>query len=187
MTVPRGFKANAERVALQVRDELGVDLDVPLDICAVAPIIGASIVRGEDLVGREPFEELESQQVGVFSAATFHLSGRYIIVTNPLASEARRRSDIAHEMGHLFLKHELTEMREVGGVPFRTCRPDEEEQATTFGGTLLLPRPMLLSAVRRGITSPDALARIHNVSLQMARFRLHSTGVLKQASRTRYS
>jgi len=187
VTLPRGFKANAERVAAQVRDELGIDLDAPLDICAVAPIVGASIVKGEDLIGRGPFEELESHQVGVFSAATFNVADRHIIVTNPLASEARRRSDIAHEIGHLFLNHELTEIREVGGVPFRTCRPDEEEQATTFGGTLLLPRPTLLAAARRGIASPEAIAHIHNVSLQMASFRLHSTGVLKQASRIRYS
>jgi len=187
MTLPRGFKANAERVAVQVRGELCVDLEAPLDIYAVAPIVGAIIVKGEDLIGRDPFEELESHQVGVFSAATFDIDDRHIIVTNPLASEARRRSDVAHEIGHLFLKHELTEIREVGGVPFRTCRPDEEEQATTFGGTLLLPRPTLLGAVRRGITSPEELANIHNVSQQMARFRLYSTGVLKQAGVARNS
>jgi hypothetical protein len=79
------------------------------------------------------------------------------VVTSPLRTAARQASDIAHELSHLRLKHELSEIREIGDVLFRTCRPDEEEQATTFGDTLLLPRPLLLAAARRGL-GPQQIA-----------------------------
>ena len=77
------------------------------------------------------------------------------------------------------LKHELSEVREISGVPFRTCRPDEEEQATNFGGTLLLPRPLLVAAARKGL-GPEQIADKYDVTIEMARFRYNSTGVKNQ-------
>jgi len=106
-------------------------------------------------------------------------------VTNPLSSEPRRRSDIAHELGHLILKHELGEIREVEGVPFRSCKPDEEEQATAFGSTLLLPTQLLKTLVFKGISTPEKVAQSQNVSVEMARFRLNTTGVLKMLKNTK--
>jgi len=103
---------------------------------------------------------------------------------NPLRSEQRRRSDIAHELAHLILKHELSELREVAGVVFRTCRSDQEEEATTLGGALLLPRPYLLQATAAGM-SIDDIAREHAVTIEMARFRVNKTGVARQLNRAR--
>jgi hypothetical protein len=72
----------------------------------------------------------------------------------------------------------------VASVPFRTCRPDQEEEATNLGGTLLLPRPLLLSAVRRGLDE-QAIAAQYDVTTEMARFRLNRTGIRRQVRRTR--
>jgi Zn-dependent peptidase ImmA (M78 family) len=58
------------------------------------------------------------------------VDGVPVIVFNPLRSEPRRQSDVAHELSHLILKHDLSEIREVAGLPFRTCRSDQEEEAT---------------------------------------------------------
>jgi Zn-dependent peptidase ImmA (M78 family) len=102
---------------------------------------------------------------------------------SPLRNSGRQNSDIAHELAHIMLKHDLSEIRDLNGIPFRTCRPDEEEEATTFGGTLLLPRPLLLSAARRSATI-DQIASQYDVTVEMARFRFNSTGVTKQAQRT---
>lgn len=66
-------------------------------------------------------------------------------------------------------------------MPFRTCKPDEEEEATAFGGTLLLPRPLLLSAARRR-ASVEQIAHQYDVTVEMARFRYNTTGVAKQAA-----
>ena len=84
---------------------------------------------------------------------------RMFIVTNPLRSTGRLNSDLAHELSHILLGHDLSEVREVNGVPFRTCQPNEEEEATAFGGTLLLPRPLLLSAARLRASSNDIAER----------------------------
>lgn len=179
MTLPRGFKANAEREALRVRTEMGLRPSDVIDIQALAKHLGVGIVKGDDLIGRDRFEDLESIQTGAFSAATFEIRDRKFIVTSPLQSPGRLSSDIAHELSHVMLKHELSEIREVDGLPFRTCKPDEEEQATAFGGTLLLPRDVLLAAARRGL-KPEGIAAAFNTSVDMARFRYNTTGVQRQ-------
>jgi Zn-dependent peptidase ImmA (M78 family) len=105
---------------------------------------------------------------------------------NPLRSQPRQRSDVAHELSHLLLKHDLTEVREVAGVPFRTCRADQEEEATTLGGTLLLPRPLVVHAVGQNM-SIEYIARRYGVTEEMARFRVNTTGAIRQIDRRRSS
>ncbi|MFG2305268.1 ImmA/IrrE family metallo-endopeptidase [Actinacidiphila glaucinigra] len=183
MTLPRGFKANAEREAVRLRKELGLTEGDPLSVRNLADHLGVKIVSAESLIDLERLEELERLQAYAFSAATFEIAGRHYVVTNPLRPDGRQASDIAHELSHLLLKHDLSEVRELSGTPFRTCQPEEEEQATAFGGTLMLPRPLLLSAARRGM-GPTEIAAACGVSEEMARYRYNTTGVAKQA-RTR--
>jgi len=184
MTLRRGFRTEAERLAESLRADLGLEPAAKLSIREAASAHGVRVVAADALVERQELVELERVQAFAFSACTFDIAGRSVIVFNPLRTEARRRSDIAHEFSHLLLGHELTEIREVGGVPFRTCRPDQEEEATNLGGTLLLPRPLLLRAVARGMT-PDAIATEFRVTVEMARFRVNTTGVARQIERAR--
>jgi len=179
VSLPRGFKANAERESLRLRGELGLRPAQALDVTKLAGYMGVEIISAADLIDIARLEELERIQAYSFSAATFEVAGRTIIVSSPLRISGRLASDIAHELSHLLLKHELSEVREISGVPFRTCRPDEEEQATNFGGTLLLPRPLLAAAGRQGL-GPEEIAERYAVTVEMARFRYHSTGVRNQ-------
>lgn len=179
MTLPRGFKANAERESLRLRSELGIRATQVLDVTKLAGHMGVQIVSAADLIDIGRLEELERIQAYSFSAATFEVAGHTIIVSSPLRTSGRSASDIAHELSHLLLKHELSEVREISGVPFRTCRPEEEEQATNFGGTLLLPRPLLVAAARSGL-GPEEIAEKYDVTVEMARFRYNSTGVRSQ-------
>lgn len=180
MTLRRGFKAEAEREAIRVRKELGLAAHDRLDPRELAQHLKVSVVDAGELVDVAELEELERLQAFAFSAATFKIEGKDIIVVSPLRNVGRQNSDIAHELAHVMLKHELSEIRELEGMPFRTCKPDEEEEATAFGGTLLLPRPLLLSAARRRATI-DQIANQYDVTLEMARFRYNTTGVAKQA------
>ncbi|WP_242910741.1 ImmA/IrrE family metallo-endopeptidase [Actinomadura terrae] len=182
MTLPRGFKANAEREAVRLRNEMGLPPNAPISIHVLAEHLGIAVVSGEQLGALEALEELERMQAYAFSAATFHVKGKNYVVTNPLRTAGRLASDVAHEVAHLLLRHELTEIREVGGIPFRTCMPEQEEQATAMGGTLLLPRPLLMTAVSRGM-NPSQIADAYGVTNEMARFRYNTTGVVKQLSR----
>lgn len=179
MTLRRGFKAEAEREAARVRKELGLAPHDPLDPADLAHHLGVAIVDASALVDLAEIEELERLQAFAFSAATFDIEGRKIIVYSPLRPAGRRNSDIAHEIAHLMLSHDLTEVRDLNGMPFRTCRPYEEEEATVFGGTLLLPRALLLTAARRNATV-EQIASQYVVTTEMARFRYNSTGVARQ-------
>ena len=126
-------------------------------------------------------QEIERIQAYAFSASTFDINGRHIIAYNPVRSAPRRTSDIAHEFAHILLEHDLTEIQNLNGIPFRTCQPDQEEQATALGGTLLLPRPALLGEARREATV-EQIARKFGVTKQMAQFRWNTTGVQRQAA-----
>ena len=182
MTLRRGFKAEAEREAAKIRKELGLAPHDRLDPRDVANYLRVSIVDAGELVDVAELEELERLQSFAFSAATFEIDDRKIIVVSPLRNAGRQNSDIAHELAHVMLDHDLSEIREIDGMPFRTCKPDEEEEATAFGGTLLLPRPLLLSAARRRATI-EQIAQQYDVTVEMARFRYNTTGVAKQTTR----
>jgi Zn-dependent peptidase ImmA (M78 family) len=179
MTLQRGFKAEAERRAAQLRAALGLKPDAAATSEELARAAGVTIVDAGTLIDVARLVELENIQAFAFSACTFEIRDRRIIVTNPLRSGGRRNSDVAHELSHVLLAHDLAEVRDVGGMFFRTCEPDEEEEATALGGTLLLPRPLLLKAAARG-WGHDEVAEQFGVTTEMARYRLNTTGVHRQ-------
>ena len=129
MTLPRGFKARAEREAERLRQEMGYRAADPVSVTALANHLRVKMVSADRLVDRARLEEIERLQAFAFSAATFKVGGHDVIVTNPLRTDGRLASDGAHELAHLLLKHELTELREIDGCfsapvnPTRKSRP----------------------------------------------------------------
>jgi Zn-dependent peptidase ImmA (M78 family) len=154
-----------------------------LDAVELAKHLGAEVRRADELTTRKKLEELEALQPGAFSACTFKVRGRHVIVYSPLCSPGRTQSDIAHEVAHLLLGHELKTVQSVGGLKFFTCDSEEEQEANWLAGCLLLPRPLLLSAAKRGASAAQIAAEF-NVSEQMAAFRLRTTGVQRQLAAT---
>ena len=181
MALPRGFKAEAERVAKRLRADAGVAPTAPLDLRSVAKSLDVRIVSAKKLVPIKSLQEIERIQAYAFSACTFEINERHVIVYSPIRTRPRRRSDIAHELAHIILKHDLTEIQYLNEVPFRTCRPDQEHEATALGGTLLLPRTTLLDEARGGATV-DQVAKKYDVTKQMAQFRWNATGVERQVA-----
>ena len=96
----------------------------------------------------------------------------------------RTRSDIAHELAHLVLAHDLREVKTIAGHPFFTCDPEQEEEANWLAGALLLPRPLLLEAARNDEPDDQVAARTH-VTADMARMRMNVSGARMQAARSR--
>jgi Zn-dependent peptidase ImmA (M78 family) len=66
--------------------------------------------------------------------------GQWYIVYNDGENAGRRRFTIAHEMGHIFLGHEL---RGVHRRTFARVRPQEEIDADNFAVRLLAPACVL--------------------------------------------
>lgn len=157
-----------------------------VDAVELARHAGAEVRRADELTSVAKLQHLDDLQPGAFSACTFSIGDRHVVVYNPLASSGRTQSDIAHEVAHLLLNHSVKSVETIGGVRFFTCDPDEEQEANWLAGCLLLPRPLLFQAAKRGLDGA-AIAAECNVSETMAAFRLRTTGVERQlaASRSR--
>ena len=180
MALRRGFKSEAERIARRVRTELGLGAAQPITPEAVGELLGIEIQAGDELIPRERFMDLEQIQPGAFSACTFRPSSeRTVVVYNPLSAKSRRRSDLAHELAHTLLGHELSRIEKLGDLTFLSCDLVQEEEAAWLSGCLLLPRSLLLIEVRRGSDAED-IARKCGVSEGMAQYRLNVTGVARQ-------
>ena len=175
----RGFKAEAERIAETARTEMGRRPSDQVDAVDLAHHVGATVRSADELTSREKLETLEEIQPGAFSACTFTIGDQHVIVYNPLASAGRTQSDVAHEVSHIMLEHDMKTVETIGGLSFFTCDAEEEQEANWLAGCLLLPRRLLYLAARRGLGAPQ-IAETYNVSEQMASYRLRTTGVLRQ-------
>lgn len=182
MTLPRGFSAQAERLAHQCRTDAGCAETVPVDVKAVAAAANVAVVAADTLIPVERLHDLERLQAYAFSACTFDVDGRSIIVYSPIHTAGRSSSDIAHELGHILLNHDLSEIQEVSGLPFRTCLPDQEEQATALGAAILVPEKALMTAAYAGATV-EHVAREFEVTVPMARYRWNKLGVSRRLDR----
>jgi Zn-dependent peptidase ImmA (M78 family) len=179
----RGFKAEAERLAAELREQLDCADDEPIPLDRLAQSLDIEIIPADELVDRTRLERLNELQPDAFSAATFRLpNGRRAVVYNPLHSDGRTRSNQAHELAHVLLDHALRMIERVGSFQFVTCDPEQEQEAEWLAGSMLLPRAVLLGAARDGL-GPLEIAEQYGTSEAMARFRLNASGVLVQVGR----
>ncbi len=180
MALRRGFKSEAERIVQGIRGDLGLSRSDPVDLNALAESLGVEIWAGDSLVPLSRFEELDQIQADCFSACTFRPSpNRVVVVFNPLSARTRKKSDVAHELAHILLNHDLSRIEKLGGITFFSCDPAQEEEAGWLSGSLLLPRELLTLEVQDELTAEE-IAEKHGVSVHMARYRLNATGVLRQ-------
>ena len=180
MPLRRGFKSEAERIAGEVRTDLGLPVASSVDPVALGKLLGVEIRAGDELIPRERFEELDGIQSDAFSACTLRPSpGRVVVVYNPVSSPSRQRSDMAHELAHILLDHELSRIEKLGDMTFLTCDATQEDEAFWLSGCLLLPRPLLLKETGRG-SGVKRVAEKYGVSEEMARYRINVTGVTRQ-------
>ena len=141
----RGFKAQAERLALSIRAEMELGPAEPVRSVTIAEHLGIELRPADELIDRGRLQELQDLQYDAFSGATFRLpSGRIVVVFNPLNDPGRTNSDVAHEISHLILEHPARTVERVGGLNFFTCDAEEEQEANWLAGCLLLPRPLLV-------------------------------------------
>ena len=180
MALRRGFKSEAERIARGVRSEMGLNAAKSVAPEDLASLLGIEVRAGDELVPRERFRELERIQPDSFSACTLRPSPeRVVVVYNPLSTRARRSSDLAHELAHILLDHELSRLERLGDVTFFSCDAIQEEEAGWLSGCLLLPRALLLAEIQRGASAKE-IAKKCGLSEPMAQYRLNVTGVLRQ-------
>ncbi|MDQ0377862.1 ImmA/IrrE family metallo-endopeptidase [Amycolatopsis thermophila] len=185
MTLRRGFKKEARELALEVREELGLDVFAPLDPWALAELYGIEVYDlSNPVLPEASVRYLTEERPHVFSAALVPLepSGA-VIIENHVHPLRRRRSTIAHEMAHVLLEHPfgLTLTDENG---CRSAVAGIEEEATELSGELLVPTDAARVAAFKG-WSDHSVANHFRVSVAMATWRMNMTGARRIAARTR--
>ena len=159
---------------------MGLSAEEQIEPELIAELLGIEIKAGDELLPRERFQELKEIQPDAFSACTLRPSpDRVVVVYNPLSPKTRQKSDVAHELAHVLLNHDMSLVQRLGDFTFFSCDPVQEEEATWLSGCLLLPRALLLAEVRKRADARD-IANKHGVSEKMAQYRLGVTGVMRQ-------
>jgi len=175
----RGFKARANRVAVDVRSDLGLRAYDPLDPLAVCSHFGIEVVPLTKY-GKEAthFTRIER---GAFSAVTVPCGIRRAIVHNDTHAPDRQRSNIMHELAHAFLGHPPCSAFNCDGE--RQYDSGIEAEAAFLGGALLITNEAAWHIVRaqlRGVAR-----QMYGVSQRMLDYRLRISGALTRAARLR--
>lgn len=181
MKFRRGFQAEANRIAVRIREQMGLEAIAPLNPIAVCERFEIRLLKLSELKTGSPFLGNDSS---VFSAVTVPCGFNMAIVHNDSHHPNRQRSNICHELAHCFLGHKSTppltktgERARDGGV---------EAEANFLAGALLVPKEAAIHIVTNGL-EPHA-QRMYGVSQQMLTYRLHVSGAnvihqRRQASR----
>ena len=184
MALRRGFKAEAEALAHEIRVELELgplDRLVPSELARHLdiPVIPLSNLS-TTLPNARHFLSVERN---AFSALTVFDGHRRMIVHNDSHSPARQNSNLAHELAHALLRHEP--------VPALDCitgcrywNDTNEHEAAWLSGELLVTSDMALAVARGRLTEHQARQRF-GVSDAMLKWRINKVGANKRAERER--
>lgn len=179
----RGFKAAAERIALELRGELGLGAAEALDPGRLAEHLCVPVLTLDALRALAPREVAHFSGAGKtkFSAATIFVDAtKRLIITNPAHAATRQMNSICHEVSHIVLEHE-------GELPLniasgRSWDRVQEDEADWLAGCLLIPQDAAHLAGRQGLADEE-VALTFGVSRALARWRMNSTGARIRATR----
>ncbi len=179
MSLRRGFKAEADWYAREMRRELKLNPHDPLCPWQLANHLEIEIVKlsGYRKEASEAVGYLMSKGRDHFSAVTVFPTrhGRKrVICTNDSHAKTRQAASVSHELSHALLGHPPTDMFEVD--------PIAEEEAHWMGPALLVSVEAAMRIAFRKISIDDA-AEHYGVSADLMRMRLNVTGALKRANR----
>lgn len=181
MKLRRGFKAEAEQHASELRSELGLTGDAPLCPWRLAEYLEIPVKTLATISVLEP--EAVKYLLGAgrehFSAVTLFRDSRgmgRIICHNDSHALTRQRSNLAHELAHAILLHPPTAMFD--------CDPIAEAEAAWLGPALLVPSDAARKIAVNGFDYDEA-AKAFGVSVDLMRMRLNVTGATAIANRRR--
>jgi Zn-dependent peptidase ImmA (M78 family) len=182
----RGFKAYAEKLAIEVREEMGIPAHGRL--CAFqlteylgVPTLGFSkLAEGAKIsfgVTDIQLTALENEVHGM----CIPLGTGHAILFNDKNHSARQQSDVAHEASHILLRHPLADV--VSGAVCQRSK-ELEDEAIHLGGVLLLPMPAALHVLRQQM-SINAAAAEYGISHEMVTYRCNVSGARQILARGR--
>ncbi|WP_217370376.1 ImmA/IrrE family metallo-endopeptidase [Nonomuraea antri] len=175
-------------VVLEEREGLGLSPTDPLDPYALAEAHGIPVYGLEGLlahgVSDEAFSHFAMGNSTVWSAALLPLGTARVIVENESHARVRRRSNIAHELGHFLLEHPFDNVI-LGEDHKRQFDERQEKEATFMAGELLIP---LAAAERMAFHGWDnaRVAEAYEVSTQFAQMQMKGQRVRAERAAHKY-
>jgi hypothetical protein len=183
-TLERGFKSWCERSALATRTELSIEAHAPLSARTLAGHLGVFLLTPGELPGlpTEVLHQLTHKDPHGWSAVSFTVEEQVTIIYNGQNSSGRQSSDIMHELSHIILDHDPSQiiLSTDGMIGMRSFDAKQEDEANWLGWTLLLPRPALMHSIHLG-RSTAQIASDYDVSEQLVKYRIGITGINRQS------
>jgi hypothetical protein len=173
----RGFKAEANRISLRVREQMGLSPIDPIDPTEVCAHFEIALLKLSDL--NCDVSSFLGVNRSVFSAITIPCGVQTAIVHNHTHHPNRQRSNICHELAHCFLGHKCTTPLMESGE--RARDGGLEAEAHFLAGALLIPNEAAVHIVRNALVV--AAVQIYGVSQSMLTYRLRVSGAHKIHSR----
>lgn len=183
-----GFKAQAERISAQARQDLGLAAAAALDPWIYSDHIGVVVLDLSKIeLSAECRRHLLVTDSESWSGMTLREDGVAAIVINPSHSRGRQSSTLMHELAHVMLKHvpARVDVSSTGMLLLSDYSDDAEAEADWLAAAMLLPRDMLIARRRQG-DSISEIADAFGTSDQLCEWRVRMTGVdvqLKRAGR----
>jgi len=181
MSLRRGFKAEAERIAAEIRSELSLNSTSRLDPRGLAAHLGIPVLTIRDCArfadNGVSLKHLTRVDPDSFSAITVFIGSRRLIIHNEAHAPTRQANDIVHEIAHCLLEHPPSPVTDHSGC--RRWDKTLEDEANWLAGALLVPREGALALSRSGMTIADIAANF-GVSEQLCRWRVNQTGITYQ-------
>ncbi|MFT4060699.1 MAG: ImmA/IrrE family metallo-endopeptidase [Legionella sp.] len=181
--LPRGFKAEAERLAEKYREELGVSKFSPLNAHTLADHLSVQIFTVDELFVNQDcdaYHRMSDPQK--FSAMWIvNQKGEKLVIHNDRHSTFRQQSNLMHELAHIIRKHtvpdEQAKLCAKLGLHYYNLL--HEQEAKYLGGCLQITRAGLQWALKNSY-SPEEISEYYNASVEMVKYRIGITGVQKQ-------
>lgn len=185
-TMVKGFKPEAESIAIAVRKELKVSVKDCLPADQLADHLRIRLLTPRDI------PDLDAKSVGLlgandggFSAVHLKMCDRHFVVVNHGHAPTRRESDIMHELAHVIRRHRPSGVRMVDDhLQVVEYDEEQEKEAEFLGGCLQIPKDGLVQYLFAG-HSRDWIAEHYVASRKMVDYRVFATGAEVIVKRTR--
>jgi Zn-dependent peptidase ImmA (M78 family) len=175
-------------LARDERVSLGVDDHAALDPYALCEEHGVRVYTVESLRSfgalSEAILHFTSRNTTSWSAALVPIGSARIIIENETHPPVRRRSSIAHELGHFLLEHEFDGVL-LGEDHKRQFDPALEKQAAYLSGELLVPEIAAKRAAYKGWDN-EKVAQAFDVSTQFAQMQMSGPRVMAARAAKKY-
>lgn len=163
MRIVYGAYKNIRNAAWQVLIDFSV-CELPVSVSRIAKMAGIQIKRDSDVRMLEPNE----------FGRSFLVDNQWYIVYDNTKKTEMCRFTIAHELGHIFLGHDLKDGKHHSRT-FDTNKPIIETEADMLAARILSPACVLWAL---DLHTPEEISAICNISATAAKVRAERMAIL---------